>query len=1099
MAVAKWWHREDESSSQVDNQNRIICDLCPRECRLKEGDRGFCFVRKVDGNQLVLDTYGKSTGFCIDPIEKKPLFHFYPGTSVLSFGTAGCNLGCQFCQNWEISKAKQVEKLTESASPETIANAAAELHCKSVAFTYNDPVIWAEYAIDTARACRERGIKAVAVTAGYIEPEPRKEFFSVMDAANVDLKAFTESFYHKITYSHLEPVLDTLRYIKHHTDVWLEITNLVIPDANDNPDELARMCDFLIKELSDDVPIHFSAFHPDFRMQDRLKTPHETLIRAYEIAKASGLKYVYIGNVHDSSRASTYCKSCGELLIERDWYQMGRYELTGEFCRFCGVKQSGRFSESPGDWGPKRLPININRFRVPDRNLSNSRVSLAKEVVMEQSGSINVHVELPISTSNEESVSLPTLNKLPLLSWDSLTEEQCRLIHKVTQSVIVSAVLGKPLKVPAAEMLGDLAGQHVHGLFTTLTRAGNLRGCCGFLGTPKPLSQAIVESAERTAKDDVRLAAVSGQELPYLHLDVSILAAPIPLDCSPESRDQSVEIGRHGVRLTLGNSRGLLLPSVAVEQGWNATEFLDAACRKAQLLDGSWKSPGAVVETFEAKCIEGKMDADCLPESIPPSRAPGSIKSLLRLKQVVVENVIAMTKGMTPNYVALDAMDGTVNGIVLSVHNSEDKRVIASWIQTSIRPGIPLQASLFELSKSVAKTLSQARLPQNTSVDIEVTVLFDPIHQGVLTTDDWNAKALQSTLSKCELHEVSTKERALITLVGNRVAIGFNGESSVMDLLQEVANLSRLRTNTQAVFSMACVSTLSNLMVTNASQPDTRAEPRQPAMAKVFYPESKEERVEVIQTLLKNAPSNGKHAALAIMAPHAGLRFSGQTAVDVWSSVEIPKSILIIGPKHTNIGTDWSIAPCSAWNLPNSDPFLADQSLVRAIADRVDGLELDASAHASEHAIEVMLPILEGIQPPERPMITAIVMRGATMQEIDKFSDQLASVLAELPELPLMVISSDLNHYQPEAENRRRDEMALEAMKRGEAEHLLETCRKNEISMCGVVPAAIVMKTLQRLGKSFRVEQIAYSNSATYGGDNSRTVGYGGVALIANP
>ncbi|MCU0720044.1 MAG: AmmeMemoRadiSam system protein B, partial [Pirellula sp.] len=836
----------------------------------------------------------------------------------------------------------------------------------------------------------------------------------------------------------------------------------------------------------------------DFRMQDRPNTPHSTLVKAYEIAKAAGLKHVYVGNVHDSLRGSTYCSSCQELLVERDWYQLGRYELKGEYCRFCGVKQSGRFSEMPGDWGPKRLPININRFRIPDRNLPNSRVSLANEVVLGQSGPTTVPMEPPISTSNEESVSLPTLNKLPMLSWDSLSDEHCRLIHKVAQSVVVSAVLGRPLKVPAAEMLGDLAGQHVHGMFTTLTRAGNLRGCCGFLGAPKPLSQAIVESAERTAKEDVRLAAVSAQELPYLRLDVSILAAPIPLDCAPESRDQFVEVGRHGLRLTLGNSRGLLLPSVAVEQAWNASEFLDASCRKAQLLDGSWKHADAVVETFEAKCIEGKMESDCLPETIPSSRAPGSIKSLLRLKQVVVENIIAMTKGMTPNYVALDAMDGTVNGIVLSVHNSDDKKVIASWIQTSIRPGIPLQASLFELSKSVAKTLSQARLPENTSVDIELTVLFDPIHHGLLTSDDWNAKVLQSKLAKCELDEVSTKERAVVTLVGNRVAIGFNGESSVMDLLQEVANLSRLRTNVQAVFSMACVSTLSNLLVTNASQPDTRTDPRPPAMAKVFYPEGKEERLEVVQALLKNVPAQEKRAALAIMSPHAGLRFSGQTAVDVWAGVDIPKSILIIGPKHTNIGTDWSIAPCSAWNLPNSDPFLADQSLVRTIAERVEGLELDASAHASEHAIEVMLPILEGIQPTERPMISAIVMRGATLQEIDKFSAQLASVLAELPELPLLVISSDLNHYQPEAENRRRDEMALEAMKRGDAEHLLETCRKNDISMCGVVPAAIVIKTLQRLGKSFRVEQIAYSNSATYGGDNSRTVGYGGVALIAS-
>lgn len=693
-------------------------------------------------------------------------------------------------------------------------------------------------------------------------------------------------------------------------------------------------------------------------------------------------------------------------------------------------------------------------------------------------------------------MSLPTLNKLPMLSWDSLTDEQCQLIHRVAQSVIVSAVMGTPMKVSAAEMLGDLAEQFVHGMFTTLTRGEHLRGCCGLLGAPTPLAQAITESAERTAKEDVRLPQISPRELPYLHLDVSILSAPIPVEVAPEDRANAVEVGRHGLRFTLGNSRGLLLPSVATKQGWSSAEFLDAVCRRSQLLADMWKRPDSLLETFEAKVIEGKLEPDYLPESIPAAKAPGSIQSLMRLKQVTIENIIAFNKGMTPNYVALYAMDGTANGIILTVHNSETKQVLASWIQTSVRPGVPLQASLFEMCKQVAKTLSQARFPENTSVDIELTILFDPIYHGILISDDWKGKTLRETLSKCELDEVSTTERALLTFVGNRVAVGFHGESSTIALLQEVANLSRLRGNPQAVFSMGCISTLSSLLVTNASQPDTRDFPRPPAMAKVFYPESKEERQEVIQSLLKNSPSTEKQKALAIMSPHAGLRFSGQTAVDVWSRVEIPKSILIIGPKHTNIGPDWAIAPCSAWNMPNAEPFMADQELVKAISEKVEGIELDASAHAGEHAIEVLLPVVEELSSPEKPLISAIVLHGASMEEINKISEQLAGVLADLPELPLLVISSDLNHYQPEEENRRRDEMAMEAMATGDAEHLLETCRKHNISMCGVVPAAIVMKTLQRLNKPFRVEKIAYSNSASQGGDTSRTVGYGGVALF---
>src|SRR6187401_754764 len=264
----RWWHALPDG--------RIQCDLCPRDCRLHEGQRGACFVRQREGDAMVLTTYGRSTGFCIDPIEKKPLNHFYPGTSVLSFGTAGCNLGCKFCQNWSISKSREVELLSEKASPEAIARAAQEHGCRSVAFTYNDPVIWAEYAMDTARACRETGVKTVAVTAGYITPAARGPFYEVMEAANVDLKGFTEEFYQKLTLSHLQPVLDTLRWLKQESNTWFEITNLIIPRANDSPDELKQMCDWILESVGPDVPVHFTAFHPDFRLMDRERTPPAT-------------------------------------------------------------------------------------------------------------------------------------------------------------------------------------------------------------------------------------------------------------------------------------------------------------------------------------------------------------------------------------------------------------------------------------------------------------------------------------------------------------------------------------------------------------------------------------------------------------------------------------------------------------------------------------------------------------------------------------------------------------------------------------------------------------------------------------------------------
>ncbi len=347
----RFWH-------QIDN-DRILCDLCPRKCSLKKGQRGFCFVRKNIDGRMALTTYGRSSGFCIDPIEKKPLNHFYPGTSVLSFGTAGCNLGCKFCQNWSISKSREFDSLTQMATAQMIVNGAKKHGCRSVAFTYNDPVIFAEYAIDVARECRRQGIKTVAVTAGYISSSARREFFSYMDAANVDLKAFSEHFYKKLTLSGLKEVLDTLKFLKNETSVWLEITNLLIPGENDSTEEIDAMTKWILKNLGNDVPLHFSAFHPDYKMMDHLPTPQATLTRARTIAVDNGLWYVYTGNVHDLEGSSTYCHKCGSVLIERDWYVLGQYTIDGDECRECKESCSGVFDSSPGQWGSKRMPISL--------------------------------------------------------------------------------------------------------------------------------------------------------------------------------------------------------------------------------------------------------------------------------------------------------------------------------------------------------------------------------------------------------------------------------------------------------------------------------------------------------------------------------------------------------------------------------------------------------------------------------------------------------------------------------------------------------------------------------------------------------------------
>jgi pyruvate formate lyase activating enzyme len=348
----RYWHRLEDGRSQ--------CDVCPRECKLKPGQQGLCFVRACAEDGIVLTSYGRSSGFCVDPIEKKPLNHFFPGTPVFSFGTAGCNLACKFCQNWDMSKSREMDTLAVSAAPEAIARTAGEFGCRSVAYTYNDPVIFLEYALDTALACRERGIANVAVTAGYVSPGAREDFFAGMDAANVDLKAFTDDFYHRLCGGHLQPVLDTLEYLKSETDVWFELTTLLIPGHNDSNAELERMCAWVVGHLGPDVPMHFTAFHPDWKMRDTLPTPASTLARAREIAQRNGVRYAYTGNIHDAEGGSTWCHHCGALLIERDWYELGTWGLTADGrCASCGATCAGRFDARPGTWGARRLPVEM--------------------------------------------------------------------------------------------------------------------------------------------------------------------------------------------------------------------------------------------------------------------------------------------------------------------------------------------------------------------------------------------------------------------------------------------------------------------------------------------------------------------------------------------------------------------------------------------------------------------------------------------------------------------------------------------------------------------------------------------------------------------
>ncbi|NOZ03136.1 MAG: AmmeMemoRadiSam system radical SAM enzyme [FCB group bacterium] len=336
---ARWW--------RPLGNGKVECYLCPRYCRIPVGSHGFCVVRENHGGKLYSTVYERTTGLAVDPIEKKPLYHFYPGTQILSFGTIGCNLGCKFCQNWHISKVRHQVYLTHECTAESIVWKAREHNCIGIAYTYNEPTIFGEWVMDVARLARERGLKNVLVTNGYVSPNARRELYRDIDAVNVDLKAFTEAFYRKLTLSRLDPVLDTLRWLVHETDVWVEITTLIIPGKNDSERELDGLTKFVARELNPDVPVHFTAFHPDFKMLDHLPTPVETLFRARDIARRNGLNYVYTGNIFTSVGQKTVCRHCGKMVIHRNIYYVQKPNMKGNCCSFCGYRIPGHFGREP--------------------------------------------------------------------------------------------------------------------------------------------------------------------------------------------------------------------------------------------------------------------------------------------------------------------------------------------------------------------------------------------------------------------------------------------------------------------------------------------------------------------------------------------------------------------------------------------------------------------------------------------------------------------------------------------------------------------------------------------------------------------------------
>jgi AmmeMemoRadiSam system protein B/AmmeMemoRadiSam system protein A len=917
-------------------------------------------------------------------------------------------------------------------------------------------VIWAEYAIDTAKACRAAGVKSVAVTAGYITPQARGAFYEYMDAANVDLKAFTEKFYFQLTLSHLQPVLDTLEWLKKETDVWFEITNLVIPAANDTADEFRQMCDWILDHVGDDTPVHFTAFHPDYKMLDRPRTPVETLLKAHEVALGQGLKFVYVGNVHDETHQSTYCPHCGKLLIERDWYELGAYHMNRDRCVYCNGLIPGRFEDRPGNWGRRRVPVPIARFSPP--------ISITPPKKPAASATSNAGEKTVTAAAPPASRSL---HQPPQLSL-----EQEAALHRAAGRFVAAAIFDRSAAFDDPE-LTELAGEPLMGAFVSLKRQGRLRGCCGVMGSPISLGEAVTRAARRTALEDHRLPRVSAGELPYLDLEVWLLFNPQIVLERGEDRIGAVTIGRHGLQIAMGENRGLLLPGVAVDAGLDSEGFLRQVCLKAGLRPDAWKCDDATLQVFEGVVVRGPLEP---PAAQAPQSPQFSADDLNRLAHFCRQNVALLLRGATPSYY-MDGPDGSVFGAALSL-SIQGGPPLAHLSKLSFRPEMPLQSTLFSLTEAAAQALRSGSLPlsRGAAVQIELTLLTDP--------------AMHGTVENPDLRGLDSKTRAVVVTERRKSAWGFDANSSAEELLRRAREATEvLIPQEAAVYSFRAFTTTNPVLVTTTPRAASGGDVRPPGVAGTFYPADSAELQKQIDELFQgDAPPPIE--CRAIMVPHAGLKYSGKVAADVFKRVKAPETVIIIGPKHTPWGVEWAAAPHREWQLPGIT-VASDPELARELVEAIPGLQLDAAAHQREHAIEIELPLLARVAPNAR--VVGIALGAGNLEQCRKFAEGLASVLQKHGDDVLLVISTDMNHFATDEESRRLDEMALAAVETLDPETLYNTVRDNQISMCGVLPAVIVLEALRRLERLNRCERIAYATSADVTGDKSRVVGYAGM------
>ena len=1047
---ARWWHNE---------RKKVACDLCPKKCRIAEGERGFCFVRQNVDGQMVLTTYGRSTGFCVDPIEKKPLNHFLPGTAILSFGTAGCNLGCKFCQNWDTSKSKQMEVMCEEAPPEAIVRAAKNCGCRSIAFTYNDPIVWAEYAIDTAIAAHQLDLKTVAVTSGYINPEPRTEFYEHIDAANVDLKAFSEVFYKHLTLGSLKPVLDTLKWLKQSTKVWFEITNLLIPEENDAPQEIEDMCKWILDNLGADVPLHFSAFHPDYKLLDKPRTPHSTLVRAREQALMLGLRYVYLGNVLDRDRQSTYCPNCNSLLIDRDHYELGAYEIRDGKCPQCSASIPGVFENQRGDWGARRMPVRISDYeddaaflqasdKSPTEN-AEKQISHAQQALSEASAAVE---RLVVEVAGEEALGGISQNR----TKTDFSDSEVQRLLAFARTIVQSTVTNNPQIV---ELDQALAETPAYGVFVTLQRGGLLRACRGHWGDDKVASLgALVHSAAvSTAAMDVRFPSITPEELPFLTLEISLMHDPQILRAKGHERIKAIQIGTHGLVISHPQGRGLLLPHVASENGWNEQIFFERLCAKAGLPNQAWLDDQSEILTFRTRLL---ISPPSLPELLCEQLHPSVPQQLVDIANYLVRR---------------ENIEIKVNASLAEVHQELIGIAIenaAGATASVLLAGVSLIDLVKRVVDSIGRQSAERKLP--AAPITRLIILSQPI---LLRPEDYPAR--HGTLHRNALM-IQHQSQGRVILPSPAVPV--DKVAAALSSFKLTAQDWKTKGVQMTAFSVFSIS--------GPAVPESRS--RRAVFAGSFYPGEPKRITEALQLFLRESEGQPKLPYRGVILPHAGWRFCGDVIGRVLAGVQVPNLVVVLGPKHTRFGSHWSVSAHDSWSYPHA-VIPVDLAAAMRLAEMVPGLALEDDAHREEHSIEVLLPFLHYLNPQVR--VIPIAVGHSSYDSLNKLSAGLFELAKEKAEPMLIVASSDMNHFAEDQENQRLDHLALDALCTGKPEQLYKTCSENRISMCGIMPALAMMNTLLQSSGEIKPRVVDYHTSAKTSGDASRVVGYAGVVI----